>query len=275
MTLFPDTLILIRGAGDLASGVAYRLKRSGFPILMTDLPCPSFVRRAVSYGEAVYRGEIEIEGLHARFVESIPEAQTLAQQNYIPILIQPYHEILAAARPQVVVDAIMAKTNKGTMIHDAPFVVALGPGFTVGEDCHAIVETNRGHRLGRVIWHGAAEPNSGTPGKVAGYAAERVLRAPAAGQITPMANIGDLVEAGQLIAMVGNHEICAPFPGVLRGLIHPKVRLTPGFKIGDLDPRGVVEHCFTISDKSLAVGGGVVEAVFSSGLATLTAKLPP
>lgn len=241
---------------------------------MTELPCPSFVRRAVSYGEAVYRGQIEIEGLLARFVETLPDAQTLAQSDLIPILTHPYHEILATARPQVVVDAIMAKTNKGTTSHDAPFVVALGPGFTVGVDCHAIIETNRGHRLGRVIWHGAAEPNTGRPGKVQGYAAERVLRAPAAGYVNPMANIGDLVEAGQLIATLANHEIRAPFPGVLRGLIHPKVRLTPGFKIGDVDPRGVVEHCFTMSDKSLAIGGGVVEAVLSSGLATLTGKLP-
>jgi xanthine dehydrogenase accessory factor len=171
------------------------------------------------------------------------------------------------------VDAIMAKANTGTTIQDAPLVIALGPGFTAGQDCHAVIETNRGHWLGRVIYpgggplgNGQAEADTQTPGQVKGHAASRVLRAPAAGHVIPHAQIGDLMEAGQLIAVVNGHEIHAPFAGVLRGLVHSNVPVTPGFKIGDLDPRGEVGHCFTISDKSLAVGGGVLEAILASSI---------
>jgi xanthine dehydrogenase accessory factor len=172
-----------------------------------------------------------------------------------------------------VIDGIMAKTNTGTTIRDARLVIALGPGFTAGQDCHAVIETNRGHWLGRVIYPsggplgtGQAEADTQTPGQVKGFAADRVLRAPAAGHVIPQAQIGDMIEAEQLIAAVNGHEIRAPFAGVLRGLVHPNVQVTPGFKIGDLDPRGEVSHCFTISDKSLAVGGGVLEAVLASSV---------
>jgi len=194
----------------------------------------------------------------ARHVATIDEARQLATTAIIPILVTPDISLL---QPTIMVDAIVAKVNTGTRLSDAPFVVALGPGFTVGVDCHAIVETNRGHSLGRVLYHGSAEPNTGTPGQVAGVAHERVLRAPAVGHVMPMAQIGNMVAAGQLIATVNGQELRAPFAGVLRGLIHPAVKVTPGYKIGDLDPRGHVTHCFTISDKSLAIGGGVVEAV--------------
>jgi len=263
---FQDILVLIKGAGDLASGVAYRLKRSGFPLVMTELPAPMLVRRAVCFGDAVYTGETSVEGMIARRVETAEEARKLAFGDVIPILVDPHTAAINALKPQVLIDAVMAKINTGTAINDAPLVAALGPGFTAGQDCHAVIETNRGHNLGRVIYQGQAEPNTNSPGPVKGHTAGRVLRAPAAGHVIAAAKIGDSISRGQLIATVGEKEIRASFTGVLRGLIHPDVKVTPGLKIGDLDPRGVVEHCFTISDKSLAIGGGVLEAVLSNGV---------
>jgi xanthine dehydrogenase accessory factor len=240
---------------------------------MTELPAPLLVRRTVCFGEAVYSGETSVEGIIARRIDNREEARQLAQSEFIPILVDPDQATPHWLKPKVVIDGILAKTNTGTTIRDARLVIALGPGFTAGRDCHAVVETNRGHWLGRVIYpgggplgNGQAEADTQTPGQVKGVAADRVLRAPAAGHIIPQAQIGDVMEAGQLIAAVNGHEIRAPFAGVLRGLVHPNVQVTPGFKIGDLDPRGEVSHCFTISDKSLAVGGGVLEAILASSI---------
>lgn len=269
--LFTKILVVIKGAGDLASGVAYRLKRSGFPVIMTELPAPSLVRRTVSFGEAVYTGETVVEGLTARRVDTPEQATELAYTSVIPVLVDPQAASVVSLQPRVLVDAILAKVNTGTTINDASLVIGMGPGFTAGSDCHAVIETNRGHWLGRVIYpgggplgNGQAEPNTNTPGAIKGRAADRVLRAPAAGHVTPHARIGDPIAAGQLIATVAGQEIRAAFAGVLRGLVHAQVAVTPGFKIGDLDPRGEVSHCFTISDKSLAVGGGVLEAILAS-----------
>lgn len=262
--IFAKLLILIKGAGDLASGVAYRLKRSGFPLIMTELPAPSLVRRTVCYGEAVYRGEVTVEGITARRVESPAEALPLAGTALIPVLVDPKAQGVAQLQPQVLIDAIIAKVNTGTQLTDAPLVIALGPGFTAGQDCHVVIETNRGHNLGRVIYEGQAEADTKTPGPVKGYTADRVLRAPSSGHVQGRFNIGDQVKQGQVIATVDGQKIYAPFAGVLRGLIHPQLWVSPGLKIGDLDPRGEVEHCFTISDKSLAIGGGVLEAVLAS-----------
>lgn len=268
---FNNAFVVIKGAGDLASGVAYRLKRSGFPVIMTELAAPSFVRRTVSYGEAVYSGETSVESIIARRVTSPAEARRLAASQVIPVLVDPQAAAIPLLKPRVLVDAIMAKVNTGTTLHDAPLVIALGPGFTAGQDCHLVIETNRGHWLGRVIYpgggllgNGQAEPNSHTPGQMKGVSSDRVLRAPAAGHVTPHSRIGDHLSAGELIASVNGHEIRAAFAGVLRGLLHSNVPVTPGFKIGDLDPRGEVSHCFTISDKSLAIGGGVLEAILAS-----------
>ncbi len=262
--LFPKTLVIIKGGGDLASGVAYRLKRAGFPLIITELPAPLFVRRTVCYGEAVYNSPVTVDGLTARRVATAAEAIELARSATIPVLVDPAAAIIGAARPQVVVDAIMAKTNTGTRLTDAPLVIALGPGFTPGADCHAVIETNRGHWLGRVLYTHPAEANTGSPGAIKGHAADRVLRAPAAGFVTPQAQIGDTIIAGQVIATVGDQPVRAAFAGVLRGLVHASVPVTPGYKIGDLDPRGEVDHCFHISEKSLAIGGGVLEAILAS-----------
>src|SRR3972149_3196959 len=218
---FNNILVLVKGGGDLASGAAYRLKRSGFALIMTELPAPLLVRRTVCYGAAVYDGEVTVEGLVARRVNSCAEAQALAASEIIPVLADPQASIVAELRPKVVVAGIMAKVNTGTTIHDAPLVVALGPGFTAGQDCHAVIETNRGHWLGRVIYpgcgptvHGQAQPDTRTPGFIESRAADRLLRAPAAGQGQPHARIGGRIAAGQLIGAVQRHQNIAAFSGV-------------------------------------------------------------
>lgn len=260
-------IIVIRGAGDLGSGVAFRLFMAGYPVVMTELDKPSFVRRAVSFGEAIYAetGSISIEGITARRIDVRSALWLAVQAHEIPILLDKDDD-WQSLNPEVVVDARLAKYNIDTQISDAPLVIALGPGFVAGEDCHAVIETNRGHRLGRVIWRGPAEPNTGIPGNVMSTGAKRVLRAPCDGWVTPHAGIGDLLDEGDLIATVGEQSIYAPFKGRLRGLIHESVHVVSGMKIGDIDPRGFYEHCFTISDKSLAIGGGVLEAILSQGI---------
>ncbi|RME40739.1 MAG: EF2563 family selenium-dependent molybdenum hydroxylase system protein [Caldilineae bacterium] len=261
--MFDSILILIKGGGDLATGVATRLYHAGFPVVMTERPTPTMIRRAVSFGAAVYEGRIIVEGVTAVRV-SPGEVKATLQRGEIPVLVDPAAGAVVRLRPVVVVDAIMAKRNTGTTLADAPLVIALGPGFTAGRDCHRVIETNRGHNLGRILHEGAAQPNTGVPGSVGGKTAERVLRAPVAGQLTPRAAIGDRLRTGDPIATIGGHTVTAPFDGVLRGLIHPAVPLTPGFKIADVDPRGEPAHCFTISDKAFAVGGGVLQAILAS-----------
>jgi xanthine dehydrogenase accessory factor len=262
--LFPDTLVLIKGAGDLATGVAYRLFRSGFPVLMTELPEPLMVRRTVSFGQAVYERETTVEGVTARRVADPREGLALAHQgDVIPVLVDPEARAARGLKPRVLVDSVMAKHNTGTRITDAPLVIALGPGFVGGVDCHAAIETNRGHWLGRIIYEGSPQPDTKTPGKVEGYARGRVIRAPADGHLRPAVRVGDRLRVGDLIGRVNGHEVRAMFDGVLRGLIHPSVRVTKGLKIGDLDPRDVDIHCFTISEKSLAIGGAVLEAILA------------
>lgn len=268
--LFRDILVLIKGGGDLASGVAYRLKRAGFPMVMAELPAPLLVRRTVSFGDAAYTGTTVVEGITARRVLDPVEAAALATTAAIPVLVDPQGLAVAALKPAVLVDGIMAKANMGTRINDALLVIALGPGFVAGVDCHVVVETRRGHRLGRLIDHGAAAPDTGRPGKVGGRSADRVLRAPAAGHLAPAAAIGDKIDAGVLIGTVDGLAVRAPFDGVLRGLIHPDAPVVRGMKIGDLDPRREVDHCFAISDKSLAIGGAVLEAVLARSVMRTT-----
>lgn len=256
--------MLVRGGGDLGSGVVFRLRRAGFPVVVTERATPWLVRRTVAFGEAVYSDAITIEGVTGQIAESAVWALDHANRDIVPVLIDEANVALGALRPVVVVDARMEKTNLDTSIKDAPLVVALGPGFSAGVDCHAVVETNRGHNLGRVIWHGPAEADTGEPGVVGGQTHSRVLRAPVTGYVTPHARIGDSISVGQVIAAVDEQPIVAAFDGVLRGLIHERVHVSAGMKVGDLDPRARREHCFTISDKSLAIGGGVLEAVLSA-----------
>ncbi|MEZ4515827.1 MAG: selenium-dependent molybdenum cofactor biosynthesis protein YqeB [Chloroflexota bacterium] len=268
--LFPNHLILLRGGGDLATGVAYRLHKAGFSVIVTELPQPLVVRRRVALATAVLEGEVQIEDLRGVRVESAAEALRLAHTGVIPVLVSADiptdfadPSFVARHSSLVIVDARMAKCNIDTAIDQAPLVIALGPGFIAGQDCHAVVETMRGHTLGRVIWQGPAFPNTGTPGIVAGKGAERVLRAPADGIANWGKEIGDLVVKDERIGAVDGQPVTAPFDGVLRGLIAPGTQVTAGIKIGDVDARGDVNACFTISDKAVAIGGGVLEAVLT------------
>ena len=258
-------LIVLKGAGDLGSGVAYRLFKAGYPLLMTELPHPLLVRRMVSFGNAVHEGSWTIEGITARVVESVQQAHDVIAGGEMPILINP-EPVWQRLTPRVVIDARLAKRNINTTIDDASLVIGLGPGFTAGVDCHAVIETNRGHHLGRVLWQGQAEPNTGIPGTVNGKGAVRVLRAPVDGHVHAQFQIGDTISEGEVIATIENQPIIAPFDGVLRGIIHPSVHVWEGLKIGDLDPRGIKEHCYEISDKALAIAGGVLEAILTKGI---------
>jgi xanthine dehydrogenase accessory factor len=259
--LFEDILVLVKGAGDLATGVAYRLHRAGFPVVMTEIAEPTPVRRTVSFAEAVYEGETQVEGLRARLVAGPAAVRQAIAEGLIPVVVDPEARLVPELRPMVVVDAIIAKRNVGTSKLDAPIVIGLGPGFVAGEDVHAVVETNRGHYLGRVFLSGSAEPNTGVPGPVGGYTTERLLRAPVEGTFASVCSIGDQVEKGEVAARVDGEPVLAGVGGVLRGLVRDGLHVTKGMKIGDVDPRAARDHCFTISDKGLAIGGGVLEAV--------------
>jgi xanthine dehydrogenase accessory factor len=261
--LFSKHLVILRGGGDLATGIAYRLHQAGFPIIVLELKRPLVVRRKVALATAVLEGQIQIETLHAQRAATAEEALELAQSGKIPVLIAPQLLTIYQLPFTILIDARMAKRNIDTQINQAELVIALGPGFSAGVDCHAVIETMRGHRLGRVIWEGAAIPNTGTPGIVAGKGAERVLRAPAAGKVDWRLEIGDLVQEGQIIGEINGKTIVAPFAGVLRGLIAPRTEVPAGLKIGDLDARADVSACFTISDKALSVGGGVLAAILT------------
>ncbi|UCC50924.1 MAG: EF2563 family selenium-dependent molybdenum hydroxylase system protein [Anaerolineaceae bacterium] len=263
---FKQCLIVLRGGGDLGTGVAYRLHRSGFPLIVLELSNPLVVRRRVALATAVLEGEVLVEDLHGRLVETAADAEQLANEGGIPVLIAPSLETVAEklSRPIcAVIDARLAKRNIDTTIDQAPLVIGLGPGFHAGVDCHAVIETMRGHTLGRVIWDGPALPNTGTPGVVGGKGVERVLRAPASGQVTWQFDIGDRVKQKQHVGSVAGQPLLAPFDGVIRGLIAPGTTVRSGLKIGDVDARAERSACFTISDKALAVGGGVLEALLS------------
>lgn len=262
--LFRDVLVLVRGGGDLASGVAYRLTVAGFPVILTELPIPLLIRRKACYGAAVFEGQVTVDGLTAQRIDSPSDALATLEEGRLPVLVDATDDAQTDLDPAVLVDGRMAKTNLGTQKDNAPLVIGLGPGFTASLDCHAVVETNRGHNLGRVIWQGSPEPDTKTPGLIGTQRARRVLRAPAEGHVTGHANIGALLEEGQLIASINGHDIHAPFRGALRGLIHPSVAVTAGLKIGDVDPRANPAYCDTISDKALAIGGGVLEAILAS-----------
>ncbi|MCL5942498.1 MAG: selenium-dependent molybdenum cofactor biosynthesis protein YqeB [Actinobacteria bacterium] len=255
-----EPLALIRGAGDLASGVALRLHRAGFGVVMTEIPQPAVVRRTVAFAEAVYEGRTEVEGLEGILVQGAREALAAIEAGRIPVVVDPTAEIRHELPLNLLVDAILAKRNLGTTRDHAPAVVALGPGFVAGRDVHAVVETMRGHTLGRVIYQGEALPNTGVPGEVGGKGAERVLRAPAAGRFAARRRIGDRGAEGEVVGTVAGQPVVSAIDGILRGLVREGLEVTEGFKVGDVDPRACREHCFTVSDKALAVAGGVLEA---------------
>lgn len=256
-------LVLIKGAGDMASGAALRIYRAGFDVAMTDMEKPTAIRRTVCFSEAIRLGQTHVEDVLAKRAYNAKEARRLISKRIIPVIADEDCSIKNELLPDVIVDAILAKRNINTKIDDAGIVIALGPGFCAGRDCHAVIETQRGHNLGRVIRSGSAAPNTGIPGIIAGYGAERVLRAPADGLFMPKKSIGDIVKAGDCVAEVSGEPMLAAISGVLRGLLPEGSSVHKGMKSGDIDPRGIREYCLTVSDKSMAVAGGVLEAILS------------
>lgn len=254
--------IIIRGGGDLATGTIHKLHRAGFPVIVLETDRPSAIRRYVAFSEAVYEGQWTVEGTTAYLAKDFTDALRILKEGNIPILIDPEGEILGEIRPQVLIDAILAKKNLGTHTDMADTVIALGPGFTVGKDAHLVIETQRGHNLGRVLTQGSAEANTGIPGVIAGYGKERVIHSPAQGILQNICKIGDLVEKGQTLAMIGDVPVTATLTGVLRGLIRDGYPVTKGFKIADIDPReSQQKNCYTISDKARCIAGGVLEGI--------------
>ncbi len=269
------TRVLIKGAGDLGTGVAARLWRCGFRVIMTEIAQPTVIRRSVAFAEAVYAGRADVEGIQARRVDAVAEVPECLRQGMIPVLVDPDGLLARGLGADILVDATLSKRNIGTRITDAPIVIALGPGFKAGVDAHAVVETNRGHNLGRVILEGEAEPDTGVPGVIGGAGAERVLRAPRAGRFQAARAIGDRVEPGDVLGHVEGAPVVAAIGGVLRGLLRSGLQVEEGLKVGDVDPRAIPEHYHTISDKALAVAGGVLEAILVAGRRPAAANPAP
>jgi len=256
-----NILVIIRGGGDLATGVAVKLFRAGFPVMILEIERPTVIRLPVSFARAIYEGKIIVEDVEAILIPSWEKAEDIIKQGKIPVLIDSEGNCIEKLSPTVIVDAILAKRNLGTRIDQAPLVIALGPGFTAGKDVDVVIETIRGHNLGRVYYQGQAVPDTGVPGEVGGESKRRLLRAPAEGKIVPLHQIGDLVKAGEIIAEVEGVPLKAEISGVLRGLIYPQSWVVRGMKVGDIDPRGIREYCFTVSDKARSIGGAVLEAI--------------
>ena len=257
-------VVLIKGAGDLATGIAHRLKVCGFHIVMTEISMPTTVRRTVAFSQAVFDGNTEVEGIKAVLADNVEQVYKIIEEDNIPVIIDPDGEMIKELKPKVIVDAIISKNNSGkTKINDADIVIAVGPGFEAGTDCHCIIESQRGHYLGRTIYKGSAIPNTGIPGSIGGYTIERIIRASDDGIIEPIVQIGDYVEKGQCVAMVEGTPIYASISGIVRGMLQKGIKVKKGMKSGDIDPRCKKEHCFTISDKARSIGGGVLEAILT------------
>jgi len=260
-----NVTIVMRGAGDLATGVALRLHRAGFKhLLLLEAEHPLAVRRLVSFSEAINGGKISIEGVTAERIDAFQMWENKWAENSIPVLVDPAGNSIQKLQPDVVIDAIIAKQNCGTGINDAKRVIGLGPGFTAGKDVHCVIETKRGHNLGRVIYSGSAAPDTGIPGNIGGYTNERLLRAPQPGIFETDFNIGDKVEKGECVARVDSLPVYANISGVIRGLLRSATPVDKKTKLGDIDPRGKVDFCTTASDKAMAVGGGVLEAILNN-----------
>lgn len=260
--LFGDHLVVVRGGGDLATGCVFRLRRAGFPVIVLEREQPLAIRRTVAVASAVLEGRALIEDIDAIYVPVLEEATAVARSGAVPVMVSPTL-VQLPWEPSVVVDARLAKRNIDTTINDAPLVVGLGPGFTAGVDCDAVIETMRGHYLGRVLWEGAPTPNTGEPGLVGGKTSERVIRAPTFGVLGWKVSIGDIVAAGDVLGDINGVPVRTRIGGVVRGLLPAGYEVEWNWKIGDIDPRPDPSACFEISDKSLSVGGGVVEAVLT------------
>ena len=256
-----NLVVLIRGGGEVASGVAHKLTRARFRVCMTETSQPLAVSRGVAFCEAVYDGEKEVEGITAKLVESPKQIASVWRQNKLPVIVDPDALVKDTVKPTVLVDALMAKQNLGTKIGDAPFVIGLGPGFKAREDVHIVVETNNSERLGRIILSGEAEANTGIPVVVGGLTAERVLHSPSDGQFATDKDIGDIVKAGDTVASVASQPLKANIGGVVRALLRSGTVVGKGAKLGEIDPSGDKEACYTIRPRMRAIAGGVLEAI--------------
>lgn len=262
MTSLNHLVIGIKGAGEMASAIAWRLYMSGFQkIFMMETDYPLAVRRRVSYCEAIHDGNTTVESIEAVRVNAFDDIPSAWGKKQIAVLTDPKWTSIERIKPQVCIDSILAKKNLGTNRNESPLVIGLGPGFTAPEDVHLVIETNRGHNLGRIITDGKAEKDTGVPGMIGGYTEERVLRAPVDGWFEANSSIGDIVEAGDILGSVNEKKVRAGIDGALRGLIRSRTQVTQGLKIGDIDPRGDQSYCFTISDKARAIAGAVLEAI--------------
>lgn len=270
---FSEYRVLFRGGGELASGAIRRLHLSKFPVLVLEIEKPLCVRRTVSFANAVYECFWEIEGVSSAQVPSVSAALKVMKKGIVPVLVDPEGKSFAEFHPTILVDARMAKKNLNTKATDAPVVIALGPGFTAPQDAHFVVETARGHDLGRVITTGSALPDTGIPGEVGKETVNRVLRSPATGVFQGKRKIGDFVQKDEVVAVVSGVPVTAKISGVLRGLLHDTVTVVEGQKVGDVDPRSDPSFCYRISDKANAIAGGVMEAALR-GMATLAVSPP-
>ena len=255
------TLIAVRGAGDIGSGVIHTLIRCGFKVLALETARPTAIRTTVAFSTAVYSGAQTIEEVTGRFAETVQQAEDIMKKGEAAVMIDPSASLVKAFKPHAVIDAVLAKKNLGTHCSMAPIVIGLGPGFYAGRDVHAVIETNRGHDLGRIILNGPGERDTGVPGNISGRSGERILRSPGEGGFVPVLSIGSRVSAGDVVAEVSGIPITAPFAGVIRGLLPEGIPVTQGFKVGDVDPRDDSRYCYTSSDKSRAVGRAVLEAI--------------
>ena len=265
-TILPSALVIIRGAGDISTGTIHRLFRAGFPVLVLESGRPSAIRRRVAFSEAVYDGAATVEGVTAVRVGGAEEAGAVLARGRVPVLVDPSGESIRRLRPAAVVDAILAKRNLGTTMNMAPLTIALGPGFEAGRDVHFVIETMRGHDLGRIIASGSAAPNTGIPGIIGGYGAERVIHAPAAGVFRALRDIGSVVAAGEAIGHIdapeGQLPVRSKIAGLLRGILRDGYPVPKGFKLADVDPRlDELKNCATISDKARCIAGSVLELV--------------
>ncbi|WP_457553501.1 selenium-dependent molybdenum cofactor biosynthesis protein YqeB [Desulfobacula sp.] len=257
-----NLIIAIKGAGEMATGVAWRLFQSNFKnIFMMDIPNPMAVRRKVNFCEAIHDGQIIVEGVLAQKSLQLDDIRTIWKNNEIPVLVDPEWNAIKKIHPHVVIDAIIAKKNLGTNLNEAPLVIGLGPGFEAGENVHMVIETNRGHNLGRVMLKGCPEPDTGIPGNMAGYTYERVLRAPCKGIFHSDLDIGAIVKKGQIVGHVDTTPVKTQIDGVVRGQIRNNTMVKNRLKIGDIDPRGNIDYCSMISEKARAIGGSVLEAI--------------
>ena len=256
-------LVFIRGAGDIATGIALRLHRARFQVVMADIAQPTAIRRTVCFSQAIVKGKTTVEDVTARLAKNAEDVNTILTRGEIPVLIDQEARMAQELKVDALVDAILAKRNLGTKITDALIVIGVGPGFTAGEDCHAAVETMRGHTLGRVLYEGSPLPNTNVPGLIGGYAGERVLRAPDDGIFHLLQDIGSVVREGDTVGEVNGKPMQCTISGVLRGILADGTPVHKGMKTGDVDPRCKVEYCYTCSDKALAVGGGVLEAILN------------